>query len=100
MGEWYSLVQTIVEEIDKCIKKRNDETITLSALSQKLGYSEFYISRKFKEISGMSFRDYLRYRTLAFALKEVRDTSKGLLEILWLSEKIKWQIGKNISKVI
>ena len=81
MSEWYRLVQTIVEEIDECIKEGNDETLTLSNLSRKLGYSEFYISRKFMEISGMHFRDYLRDRTLAFALKEVRDTSKGLLEI-------------------
>ena len=81
MGEWYSLVQAIVEEIDACIKRCNDESVTLFSLSQKLGYSEFYISRKFKEISGMRLRDYLRRRTLAFALKEVRDTSKGLLEI-------------------
>ncbi len=81
MNEWCSLVQTIVGEVDKYIKNRNEEILTLSALSQKLGYSEFHISRKFREISGMHFRDYLRHRTLAFALKEVRDTSKGLLEI-------------------
>lgn len=81
MGEWERLVQTIVEEIDESIQKRNDETVTLSRLAGKLGYSEFYISRKFREISGMHFRDYLRQRTLAFALKEVRDTSKGLLNI-------------------
>lgn len=81
MNEWYGLVQTIAWEIDKCIKNRSDEALTLYALSQKLGYSEFYISRKFREISGMHLRDYLRQRTLAFALKEVRDTSKKLLEI-------------------
>ena len=81
MGEWERLVQLMVEEIDACIKRRDDETVTLSRLAGKLGYSEFYISRKFREISGMSFRDYLRQRTLAFALKEVRDTSRGLLEI-------------------
>ena len=81
MGEWEKLVQIMVEEIDACIKKRDDETVTLSRLAEKLGYSEFYISRKFREISGMSFRDYLRRRTLAFALKEVRDTSRGLLDI-------------------
>ncbi len=81
MGEWERLVQAIVEEVDKCIEKRSDETLTLSCLTQKLGYSEFYISRKFREISGMNFRDYLRHRKLAFALKEVRDTSRGLLEI-------------------
>ena len=81
MNEWCSLVQTIVGEVDKYIKNRNEEILTLSALSQKLGYSEFHISRKFREISGMHFRDYLRHRTLAFALKEIRDTSKGILEI-------------------
>ncbi len=81
MGEWERLVQTIVEEIDQCIKKRSDEALTLSCLARKLGFSEFYISRKFREISGMNFRDYVRYRTLAFALKEVRDTSRSLLEI-------------------
>ena len=81
MSEWHSLVQEIVEEVDRCIKNHEDERLTLASLSQKLGYSEFYISRKFVEISGMRFRDYMRRRTLAFALKEVRDSAKGLLEI-------------------
>ena len=81
MGEWERLVQVIVEEVDECIKKRNDEALTLSTLAWKLGYSKFYVSRKFKEISGMSFRDYLWQRKLSFALKEVRDTSRGFLEI-------------------
>ena len=62
MGEWERMVQVIVEEIDECIKEQNDEGLTLSTLAGKLGYSEFYISRKFKEISGMSFRDYLWQR--------------------------------------
>ena len=81
MSEWYRLVQTIVEEVDACIRNCSDETVTLASLSQKLGYSEFYISRKFLEISGMHFRDYLRLRSLAFALKDVRDSEKGLLDI-------------------
>lgn len=50
-------------------------------LSRKLGYSEFYTTKKFKEITGMQFRDYLRLRKLAFALKEVRDSEKSLLDI-------------------
>ena len=41
MGEWERLVQVIVEEVDECIKNRNDEALTLSALARKLGYSEF-----------------------------------------------------------
>lgn len=81
MYEWQKQIQIIVDEIDKCIKSYNDEALTLRFLSRKLGYSEFHTTRKFKEISGMQFRDYLRNRKLAFALKEVRDSDKSLLDI-------------------
>jgi AraC-like DNA-binding protein len=81
MYEWHKQIQTIVDEIDNCIKNYNDEALTLSFLSRKLGYSECYTTRKFKEICGMPFRDYLGQRKLAFALKEVRDSEKGLLDI-------------------
>lgn len=81
MYEWQKQIQVIVDEIDECIKNYNDEALTLSFLSRSLGYSEFYTTRKFKEISGMQFRDYLRHRKLAFALKEVRDSEKCILDI-------------------
>lgn len=81
MYEWYQNIQKIVDEIDTCIKSQDDEALTLNHLSQTLGYSEFYISRKFKEISGMRLRDYLRYRKLAFALRQLRDTDTGILDI-------------------
>lgn len=79
--EWLRNIQRIIGEIDLCIKDCNNEEITLKRISDSLGYSEFYVSRKFREISGMQFRDYLRYRRLAFALKDVRDTDKSLLDI-------------------
>lgn len=81
MYEWQKQIQIIVDEIDKCIKNYNDEALTLRVLSHKLGYSEFYTTRKFKEILGMQFRDYLRQRKLAFALKEVRDSDKSMLNL-------------------
>lgn len=81
MLEWHRQIQVTIDEIDTCIKNHNDEVLTLHFLSQKLGYSEYYISRKFHEISGMQFRAYLRYRRLAFALKEIRDTDRGILDI-------------------
>lgn len=81
MSEWHQLVQTLIDETDACIRKRESDLLTLSALSRKLGFSEDTLSRKFKEISGMHFRDYLRQRSLAFALKEVQDSKKRLLEI-------------------
>ncbi len=81
MNEWHRQVQMIIEEIDTCIKSRSDEKMTLESLSHRLGYSEFYVSRKFREISGMQFRDYLRNRKLAFALRDLRDTDRSILEI-------------------
>lgn len=81
MYEWHKQIQKIVDDIDECIKNHNDEALTLRFLSSRLGYSEFHTTRKFKEISGMSFRDYLRLRKLAFALKEVRDSEKSILAI-------------------
>lgn len=81
MYEWRKQIQLIVDEIDVCIKNHNDEALTLNALSKRLGYSEFYTTRKFSEISGMPLREYLQKRKLAFALKEVRDSKRNLLSV-------------------
>lgn len=81
MGEWEALVQTITQEVDAGIRSAEEEEVTLTRLAERLGYSVFTVSRRFKEISGMSFRDYLRYRRLAFALKALRDTEEGILDI-------------------
>lgn len=81
MHEWQKQIQIIVNEIDNCIVNHHDEALTLSRLSQKLGYSEFYTTRKFKEISGLQLREYISQRKLAFALKEIRDTEASILEI-------------------
>ena len=81
MQEMLKNIQQIIDEIDRCIKNKDEEDLTLKNLASKLGYSEFYTSKKFKEISGMQFRDYLSNRKLAFALKEIRDTNRGILDI-------------------
>lgn len=81
MYEWHRQIQIIVDKIDECIKHRDNEALTLRFLSRRLGYSEFYTTRKFREISGMQFRDYLRLRKLTFALKEVRESKRGILDI-------------------
>ena len=81
MSEWSRNIQTIVDRIDDFIKTENDESMTLSALSEQLGYSEYYTSRMFCRISGMTLKDYIRLRKLAFALKDVRDTDTKILNI-------------------
>lgn len=81
MHEWQRYVQDIVLAADRCIKEQKNEEMTLSCIAQSVGYSEFYVSRKFSEIAGMQLRDYLRGRKLAFALKDIRDTEDGILDI-------------------
>ena len=81
MEQWYRQIQRLIDEIDISIRSHREEAQTLQHLALQLGYSEYYVSRKFKEISGMSLREYLHCRRLAFALRELRDTKRGILEI-------------------
>lgn len=81
MAQWHRNIQDIITIIDACIRAQQDEALTLRALAQKLGYSEYYTSRKFRELSGMTLRDYLRLRRLAFALRDVRNTDASILDI-------------------
>ena len=67
MNEWARSIQTLVDEIDRCIKQQDDDALTLARLSERMGYSRFYVSRQFRAISGMQLGEYLRHRRLAFA---------------------------------
>lgn len=81
MAKWSEYVQTVIDQIDACIKNEEDEALTLSELSRRLGYSDYYTSRKFREISGMTLKDYISARRLAFALRDLRDTQDSILSI-------------------
>lgn len=81
MDNWDRRVQEMIGIMDGCIKTEADEALTLRALSDRLGYSQAYVSRRFHRSAGMTLKDYLRLRRLAFALKDVRDTGDGVLTI-------------------
>jgi len=81
MYEWHRQIQTVVDEIDACIRQRDGDFLTLGSLAKRMGYSQYHATRKFKELSGITFREYLRRRRLAFALIDVRDSGRGFLDI-------------------
>ena len=81
MYEWHRQVQKIVDELDRCIISRDDNGLTLQTIARANGYSAFHMTRKFRELAGTSLRDYLRRRRLAFALIDLRDTQKSILDI-------------------
>ena len=49
MCQWHRNIQRMIDEIDACIRREDDEASTLSSLAGKLGYSESYVS---SEIQG------------------------------------------------
>jgi len=81
VSEWSKYIHRIIEQIDGCIKSGDSEALALKTLAGSIGYSEYHTSRMFREISGMTFKDYIRYRKLAFAFKEIRDTQNSILDI-------------------
>lgn len=81
MSEWHRQIQTTVNHIDDAIRQGLDETLTLEYLAERIGYSPSQTSRTFHALTGVSLRQYLQGRKLAFALIEVRDTNDTLLEI-------------------
>ena len=81
MHEWRKQIQLMVDVMDESITRHEDEALTLRTLSRRLGYSEYHMTRKFREFAGLSFRDYLRRRRLALALIDVRDSDRGILDI-------------------
>ena len=81
MYEWQQQIQTVIVEIDACIRRRDDEKLTLRSLARKLGYSESHMTKRFHEIIGLTLREYLRARRLAVALMQGRDTDRRLLDI-------------------
>ncbi|MDY2657369.1 MAG: helix-turn-helix transcriptional regulator [Candidatus Limiplasma sp.] len=81
MCQWHRNIQRMIDEIDACIRREDGDAATLARLSGKLGYSESYVSRKFRSITGMRLREYLLGRRLAFALRDLRDSSEGILNI-------------------
>lgn len=78
---WEKLVQDVVSELDESIRQKDSGAASLSRICGRLGFSATYFSKRFREASGMRFREYLAQRRLALALREVRDTDKGFLEI-------------------
>lgn len=81
MNQWYRQIQAAVESIDAAIRTGADEQLTLHGLARAFSYSPSHMTRRFHAMTGMPLRSYLRGRRLAFALLEVRDSNKTLLDI-------------------
>lgn len=77
MFSWYDKVQEIKSWIDKNI----EEEITLSKLSSDMGYSSFYLSKKFHAIEGISLKEYVLVSRIQHAANQLHRTEEKIIDI-------------------
>lgn len=75
--EWNEMIQRAIDYIEEHI----GEELTLAVLSEKMGYSPWYLSVKFHEVVGVTMRNYIAGRRIARAAGEVRGTDGRLVDI-------------------
>ncbi len=77
MQEWEKSVQQMIDfvEEDLC------EPPSLDSIAQKVSYSPFYATKKFREHTGMTLRDYIRMRKVSEAVLDLRNTDMRILDI-------------------
>ena len=77
MKEWNEAVQRMIEWIET----HPEQNRVLESLSDEIGYSPWYCSVLFHDMTGMTLKAYTSGRRLARAAEEIRDTDERILDI-------------------
>ncbi len=77
MKEWIEVVQRMIDWIEEHVEQNK----MLTSLSDEIGYSPWYCSVLFHDVTGMTIKSYASGRRLARAAEEVRDTKERILDI-------------------
>lgn len=77
MFAWIETVQNMIDWVEAHLA----DNPTLMEMSAQIGYSPYYCSNRFHEITGMTFKSYVAGRRLALAALEIRDTNARLLDV-------------------
>lgn len=77
MYEWNDAIQRMLDWIEENLTA----SPTLLEMSREIGYSPFYCSSQFHEITGMTLKSYLAVRRLSKATLVVRDSKERILDI-------------------
>ncbi len=71
----------VVQQIIEWIEEHLEEQPTLPGVSMAVGYSLWYCSCLFHDITGVTLKSYVAGRRLARATEELRDTGERILDI-------------------
>ena len=74
---WNDMIQMMKQWIDRDI----ENIPPLSELAERLGYSVFYVSKKFHEIEGISLREYIAVRKICRAANRLYTTADRIIDI-------------------
>lgn len=77
MYEWNEMVQLMISWIEDNLAS----TPTLLNMSEDLGYSPYYCTKKFHALTGMTLRNYIWMRRISRAALELRDSNARILDI-------------------
>lgn len=77
MYQWNESVQKMIDWIDENIC----ENPSLMRMAQQIGYSPYYCSARFHEITGMTVKSYVSGRRLTLAALALRDTDERIIDI-------------------
>lgn len=78
----HAVIQKIVEELEQTY---GDPDLSLEKLCEQYGYNAKYISRKFRETTGMSFSDYVKSCRIRHACVLLEETNLSVREISGLA---------------
>lgn len=74
-------VSTQIQACRDYIESHTDQPLTLEILSKQAGYSEYHLSRKFKQEMGVSISTYIRYARVEQAKLLLTTTSEPISKI-------------------
>jgi AraC family of transcriptional regulator, multidrug resistance transcriptional activator len=71
----------VVEKMIELIEDHLTDTPSLTEISNHVGYSPFYCSAKFHQITGITIRSYIANRKLSLAVMELKKTDCRITDI-------------------
>ena len=71
----------VVQQMIDWIEENMGEGPTLQKVSSAVGYSPWYCSCMFHDITGMTIKSYVTGRRLAMITEKIRDTKERILDI-------------------
>ena len=77
MCQWNEAIQKMIDWIDENIC----ESPSLMHMAEQIGYSPYYCSARFHEITGMTIKSYVSGRRLTLAALALRDTDERIIDI-------------------